>query len=181
MTPLQIVGVIFVALMLVFIAAVIIILKKASPTQDRLLRFFCSICAGFAGGIFVGDVLLTIVHKTPTTEIALRAVSGFALYLITWYTWAQVLSPGYNTTMVSGQTFESAVRGFLQSIDAVPEFTGFEASELALPLPSQTIKAKSPQELIQAIATLNREIPPFVISGEGAILKLEKNMLERVG
>jgi len=73
MTPLQGTAAGFVALLIAFLIVAYFTQERQGASHGQILKFLCSLCAGFAGGLITGEALFKF-----DTQIDLRAQAQVA-------------------------------------------------------------------------------------------------------
>ncbi len=158
------IGLGFVIVLVAFAIIAFFTAKNLTPDQRTILKFLCSLCAGFAGALISGDALLKLEgNVTAGTKYSVMGTVGFALFFAVWFFFPTVVGfpPAYNFTVPQGWPFKETVDSFAAEDGAVVDYQGFTATELQAPLKGRHIKTSDPS---RAIARLRS-----VTESEGAI------------
>ena len=128
-------GFAFAAILVAFLMYVVAFGRTLDAQRMQIIRFLCALCAGFAGALITGDALVRFNIPVGTGgRFFASGTAGFALFMLVWLTFKQVLPDGMNLRIPEGWQFRAAVDAIVQQDKAVAEFIGFTAEELKAPL-----------------------------------------------
>lgn len=164
MTALQWVGIGFAAALFVFLGLTFFLKDRLSDDQRTLLRFFCALCAGFAGGLFTGEALFKAESKTGL-EWVVSGTAGFALFFLIWLTFPKVSRPpdAFHFTIPKGWSFKQAVEAVVGVDQATADYDGFTADELKAPLQERELRTESPSDALRSLRllTISATVRPY--------------------
>src|SRR5258708_3739886 len=99
--------------------------QRINDNQRAILRFLCSLCAGFSAGLYVGDALFKMQTSGPTA-ITVSGTAGFALFFVVWYGFGKYVAPDAFAFSVSpGWTFETTARAIAKQGGSLVDFVNF--------------------------------------------------------
>lgn len=178
MTAIQVVSVVFVGILLLFLMAVVLIdqilEKPLSTGAMSVMRVLCSICGGFAGGLFIGNAFYKGETQAQGTAIAFGLTGGFVVFWLIYRGWSATLGSGFNTQVIEGTSFSDTIESFKKASGISITASGFTEEQLKLPLSSAPISARSIKRALQYLGHLNKDIPRYeVVSGGQNALRLE--------
>ena len=88
----------WVAVLLLSILVFLIVAFFTRPTltdaQFTILRFLSALCAGCAAWFISGEVLFNMSGQMSGGKYAISGTSGFALFLVVWFFFKIITSPG---------------------------------------------------------------------------------------
>lgn len=148
MTSTLIVGLIFLAILVIFLIASFFLKGKLEPSQYNTLHFLTALCAGFAGGFLTGDALVKIDGTmTNGLKFGISGTAGFALFFLIWLTYPKRTPPplkdAFNFSIPVGWTFMQAIQAIAQTQNSVTSFVNFTETELGLILNEYELHEKS--------------------------------------
>src|SRR5438309_10791029 len=74
-------GLVFVAILVLFLMIAFFRAGKLTDGQNKILRFLCSLCAGFAGALFTGEALFRLTTDVGRTgNLVISGTAGAALF-----------------------------------------------------------------------------------------------------
>ncbi|MBI2496995.1 MAG: hypothetical protein HYV75_03400, partial [Opitutae bacterium] len=86
LTSLQIVSLVFTGVLVLFLMAAFFFHEHIGPQHQQILRFLSSLCGGFAGGFFTGDLAvksqLAFAQENP---LAVGATGGAAVFFLVFF------------------------------------------------------------------------------------------------
>ena len=164
MTPFTWIGLAFVGLLVIFFMVVFFI-RDLTPTQQQVFRFLSALCAGFAGGLLVGQATFAMnITKGQGSTLAVGGTTGFALFFAVWYGFRQVVPApppppppppnSFNFTVPNGWTFKDAVDSIAKSDNAIAKLGGFLDPELNSRLRGQELHTKDAREALLVLRDL---------------------------
>jgi len=158
MSALQWVGAAFVLLLVGFLFYAYSRPQRPGDGKTDIIRFICAMCAGFAGGLFVGDALFKLDTSVGmATKMAVTGSAGFAFAFVVWYGYGRTRLPtGYSISVPDGWTFQQAAQAMVGQEGAVVDFQGFEAAELAAQLRPAQITKRTLEEALGTLGSLSR-------------------------
>lgn len=157
MTTLQWIGLGFAAALVIFFIVAFFVAKRMTDDQRNLIRFLSALCAGFAGGLFVGDALFQLTGTFGLgAKYAISGATGFALFFVIWFFFPKATGfpPGIRFSIPEGWTFRQVVDELSGIDSAVPAYEGFTPEELAAPLRPWKLKAKNVKGAISQLRNL---------------------------
>jgi hypothetical protein len=173
MTKLQWVGSGFALLLFGFLFYAYVRPQRPGPGQADIIRFICSACAGFAGGLFVGDAMFKMdTTVATTTKLAVTGSVGFAFAFVVWYGYGRKINlpPGYHFRVPEGWTFGSVAKAMVTADKAILDLHGFTDSEINVPLRSAEIRKDDLREALQSLGTLaeDAKVRPYAVTFENS-------------
>jgi hypothetical protein len=177
MTPTLWIALAFAAVLVVFLMVVALIPDDPRHyNRDNILRFFMSLCAGFAGGFFTGDALFRYNQSiSGGGKLFVSGTAGCALFFTIWFTTrkrppAQPPPPPpppppdvFKLSFGDGWTFERVVRTIVKAAKATLKFDGFFADQLAIKLPATDIAAPSARDAIDQLRYRSNDLPDYKV------------------
>src|SRR5438034_10702843 len=86
-------GLVFVAILVLFLMVAFFKAGTLSDGQQKILRFFCSLCAGFAGALITGEALFRLTTDIGRAgNLAVSGTAGAALFFAVWFTYGKTLT-----------------------------------------------------------------------------------------
>lgn len=172
------VGLGFAAALIVFLIVVFFKKGQLSDDQRQILRFLCSLCAGFSGIFITGDALFKLdANLGESTKLLVQGTAGAALFFTVWFTYETVATPGvgYNFKVPDGWTFETAVQAMTKQDGSVPEFVGFTDEEMNSSLRAQKIETSTIMKAIESLRHLvdGTAIRNYSVERDQHILRLK--------
>lgn len=164
MTLMQLVSVAFVAAMIAFLMAAFFKKEHLSSGQIGILRFLCSICAGFAGALFIGDALFKgDIALGAWLKATITGGGGCALFFTVWFTYdSQVVPPdAFVFAVPSGWVFRQAADVLASRDQSQTKFTGFSAEQLETPLKPAEVKTRNVREALEVLHSLAPGLPAY--------------------
>jgi hypothetical protein len=155
MTALQYVGLGFAAILVIFLIIAYFARENINSNQFVILRFLCSLCGGFAGGLITGSALFDLHQKWSGGTLAVSGTAGFALFFVVWYGFTRVTPrprDSFNMSIPDGWSFKDAATAIVQHDKSVVSFEGF--LELAARLSSQVLKTDTVTSALIALRAL---------------------------
>ncbi len=152
------IGLGFVAFLVLFL--IVAFFKKADMTQGQqaILKFLCSLCAGFAGALITGDALFRFSSKIgDRTSIAASGTAGAALFFAVWYGFKTWFPDAIRIRVPKGWKFKDVVDQLAQQERATAQYVGFTEEELDAPLEEAHLEAAKTLELIEAMRDLSKQ------------------------
>ena len=152
----------FVALLVIFLIVAFFGKDKIGSAQVQILRFLCSLCAGFAGALITGEALFKMNLTTGSNgTIAIQGAAGAALFFAVWFTFKLVVPPpdAYNVSIPDGWKFNDTVKTLVKRDGAVADFIGFTQEELEAPLRGQELHTKTLIDSLRALRLLSTATP----------------------
>jgi hypothetical protein len=154
MTPQLWIATVLLFIVVAFLIAVVLWPRRLDEAQRTILRFLCSICAGFAGGLFVGQALFTMA-TSGATKITVSGTAGFALFFVVWYGFGRYLAPdAFSFSVLNGWTFEQTALGIAKSDAALVDFNDLSTAELRAPLREWQLELDSSLEALRHLREL---------------------------
>lgn len=155
---LQIVAIVFVGVLVVFFMLLVLIGKKLDVEAFTIVRFLAAICAGFAGGLFLGSIT---VAASIAERLTVSAVGGSACFALIWLTFGTNALAGqwYNFAIPEGWTFKQTAQAMVEQEGGDVQFSAFSPEEMAAVLKPGVVKSRG---LHQALRKLPQRASPEV-------------------
>lgn len=80
----------FLALLVLFLMYSVI--RPPKDASHPTVKFLTALCAGFAGGFFTGEALISINGIAGSTKFAISGTAGMALFFTIWFFYPKVFS-----------------------------------------------------------------------------------------
>lgn len=178
MNTLQWVGLGFAAALVIFFIVAFFVAKRMTDDQRNLVRFLSALCAGFAGGLFIGDALFKMTGTLGSgAKYAISGAGGFALFFVIWFFFPKATGFPDNgaISIPEGWTFRQAVDELSQIDSAVPAYEGFKAEELEAPLRAWKLKIKNVEGAIGQLRSITANasaIRKYIVKHEDSTYRL---------
>jgi hypothetical protein len=184
-TALQWVAIGFAAFLIGVLVVAFFFKDQITPAQSGILRLFCALCAGFAGGLLTGDALFRLDSQIAAgTKLAISGTAGFALFFTVWFTCADPRktdsaappngSVSFTVPDSGGWDFKGVVEGLAKGQGVVVQFEGFSPGELATPIRNKQIVANSIQGALRSVRWIAgaSAIRPYKVVAEPPLYRL---------
>lgn len=150
---LQLVAILFVAVLVVFFMVLVLIGKKLDVAAFTIVRFLSAICAGFAGGLFLGSIN---VGFTIEGRIAVSAAGGAGCFALIWLTFGTQALQGewYHFAIPDLWTLQQAAVAMAQQDGARVIFDpAFKPEELGAQLVPGVVKARNLKGALEKLSS----------------------------
>ena len=94
MSPHLWVAVLLLSILVVFLIVAFFTRPTLTDAQFTILRFLSALCAGCAAWFISGEVLFNMSGQMSGGKYAISGTSGFALFLVVWFFFKIITSPG---------------------------------------------------------------------------------------
>jgi hypothetical protein len=173
MTQLQWIGAFFVLLLIGFLFYAYLRPQKPGPGQRDIIRFICSLCAGFAGGLFVGSAMFKLDTTIgATTKFGVTGAAGFAFAFAVWYGYGRALRlpPGYIFRVPPGWKFRQAAEEMVKRDNGVIDFSGFTEAEANASLREAEVSKENLLGALEALGDLaeSGKVRPYSVSQQNS-------------
>lgn len=157
MNTLQWVGLGFTAALVIFFIVAFFMAKTMTQDQRNIVRFLSALCAGFAGGLFIGDALFNMTGTLGSgAKYAISGAGGFALFFVIWFFFPK--AAGYpddgNMSIPPNWTFKQMVERLTQIDSTIAAYEGFKPEELDALLQPRQLNIKNVQAAIIKLRSL---------------------------
>lgn len=168
MTSTLIIGLVFLAILLIFLIVSFFTKEELTSSQYNTLHFLTSLCAGFSGGFITGDTLLKIDTMSNGLKIGISGTAGFAMFFLIWFTYQKYTAPipkdTFNFSIPNGWTFMQTSQAIAQAKNSISSFVNFTSDELNLILDERTLNEKTANDAIEKLKNLNNNIPAYIVN-----------------
>lgn len=161
-------GIVFLALLLVFLGVAYFVPSRASG-QDKILRVLSTLCAGFAGAILPGGINVQgTLQWSSTTTLSVSAVGALGFATLVWLTWRSdkaVAPPGVRVTFPESTTFAQAAELVAKLAKEPAALEGFTPQQEAQYLKTLFVRADSFQQAFERLGQYTglKEFPPYTV------------------
>lgn len=147
----------FVLLLIVFLMTAFFTKETLSDGQRQILKFLCSLCAGFAGALITGTALFSLNSQFGGgTTLAISGSAGCALFFAVWFTFDNVARPpdAFHFRIPQNWNFQQVADAIARQDGSVAEFNGFQPTELAAPIDSREMHARTVHAALLSLRSL---------------------------
>ncbi len=160
---LQLVSLVFSGVLILFLMAAFFLREHIGPQHQQILRFLASLCGGFAGGFFTGDLAVkSTVAFANGNPLAVGATGGAAVFFLVFFFYGKAgllaaPDPRVNFAVPDNWSFSETARALAQGRAATVELLGFTPEELSAKVTPGQLNASS---LTAAFERLRDLVPP---------------------
>jgi hypothetical protein len=148
--------------------------------QRLILRLLGAICGALSGALISGSAFFNLTQKLPGGQITVSGVSGFAIFMVIWFTFPkepQRPDPvdGTSTSIPAGATFQAVADELAKGEECVLQYEGFRKNELSATLKSWQLSGANAGrciELLRSITQVPNAVREYRVRKEGSKYRL---------